>query len=155
MWPQKCQNFINFRSFQKMAKFSEKRSLVSCRSFFSALPGAHAPWRVHSPPMRDPIWLVETEIAFLCRQAVFYRTTPGEIVPKMVGGFSENYFTKMKISQDPVVRSWRKPHRIEIIAQGFGFWKREVQENSTAWDRPPSRSAKMMIFFGKTLAGEL
>ena len=53
-------------------------------------------------PRMDTIWLVETEIAFSSRRVILYRTKPGQIVAKMLGAFSGNYFTNMKISRDPV-----------------------------------------------------
>ena len=48
------------------------------------------------------IWLVETEIASLSYSNTSLEQAPGQIDRKVLGGFSENYFTKMKISRDPV-----------------------------------------------------
>ena len=49
-------------------------------------------------------WLVETELASITRRAILYSTNGGQIVAKMLELFSENYFTKMMISRDPVDR---------------------------------------------------
>ena len=37
-------------------------------------------------------------------EAIFYSTKPGQIVAKVLGAFSKNYFSKMKISREPEVR---------------------------------------------------
>ena len=47
-------------------------------------------------------WLVETEISSVLEEQYFIAHTPVQIVAKMLGGFSKNIFTKMKISPDPV-----------------------------------------------------
>ena len=64
--------------------------------------GGSALGKVLRPSAMDTTWLVETEIAFSSRREILYRTKPGQIVAKMLGGFSGNYYTKMKISRDPV-----------------------------------------------------
>ena len=38
------------------------------------------------------------------RKAILYSIVSGQIVAEMLGSFSENYLTKIKISRDPVVR---------------------------------------------------
>ena len=48
--------------------------------------------------------LVETEIVSELEEQYFIRQAAGQIAAKMAGAFSENYFTKMKIAQDPVDR---------------------------------------------------
>ena len=47
-------------------------------------------------------WLVETEIVSELEEQYFIEQTPGQIVANMLGAFSKNNFTKMKISRDPV-----------------------------------------------------
>ena len=88
------------------------------------------PWRVFAPKRKEISHMACTD-----GQAVLYRTKPGQIVAKMLGGFSGNYFTKMKISRDPVDRFSREAVRFKINACSFRFWKREVQENSAARER--------------------
>ena len=78
----------------KWTKFLEKCPLVRYISIFWALPGAHAPGRVHSPFKRISIWLVETEIAFSVEEQHFIGTTAGQIEAKRACGFSKKYFTK-------------------------------------------------------------
>ena len=41
--------------------------------------------------------------------------------PQMLGGFSENIFTKIKISRDPVDRFWRETVRFKINVYSFRF----------------------------------
>ena len=41
-------------------------------------------------------WLVETEITFLCRTAILYRTNAGQIVVKVLGGYPKKNFTKIQ-----------------------------------------------------------
>ena len=45
-----------------------------------------------------------TRIDMACTdvQGIFYSTSAGQIVARMASGFSENIFTKMQISRDPV-----------------------------------------------------
>ena len=62
--------------------------LVSCRSILAALPGAEHPSGVLSHPRREITWLVETEIDVSVLQQYVLSTPPGEIVPKVLGGFS-------------------------------------------------------------------
>ena len=50
------------------------------------------------------IWLVETEIVPVLEEQYFIAQTPGQIAARMLGLFSKNNFTKMKISRDPVDR---------------------------------------------------
>ena len=66
----------------------------------AALPGAQ-PWKGLRPQQRS-IWLVETEIVPVLEEQYFIAHTPVQIVAKVLRGFSLNYFTKMKISRDPV-----------------------------------------------------
>ena len=58
-----------------------------------------------------------------CRdvQAILYSTKLGQIVANMLGGYSENNFTKIKISHSPVVRSQREASQTEIIGCSFRF----------------------------------
>ena len=66
----------------------------------AALPGAQ-PWKGFRPP-RPSIWLVETEIVPVLEEQYFIAQTAGQIAARMLGVKSENYFTKMMISRDPV-----------------------------------------------------
>ena len=68
----------------------------------SALPGAQRLERRFAPKQYDQTWLVETEIQFFSRQAIFYSTTARQIEGNRASGFEEKYFTKMQIYQDPV-----------------------------------------------------
>ena len=65
----------------------------------AALPGARTWNRLHSQQGIEDM---------ACRdvQAIFYSTKLGQIVANMLGDYSENNFTKMKISQAPVERFW-------------------------------------------------
>ena len=47
---------------------------------------------------RFSIFFGQTELD----EQYFVEQTPGKIAADMLGGFSKNYFTKMRISQDPV-----------------------------------------------------
>ena len=49
-------------------------------------------------------WLVETEIVPVLEEQYFIAQALGQIAARMLGLFSKNNFTKMKISRDPVVR---------------------------------------------------
>ena len=53
-------------------------------------------------PTQVSIWFVETEIVSVLEEQYFIAQTPGQIAARMLGLFSENYFTKMNISRDPV-----------------------------------------------------
>ena len=64
-----------------------------------------------------------------------------QIAAKVLGGFSENYFTKMKISRAPVVRSCSKASKIKINAFRFGWFQREVWEIFSRGERLEIRSA--------------
>ena len=66
--------------------------------FWAAPPGAQT--LTGFRPKRKEI----SHMACTDGQAVFYRTKPGQIEAKMLGGFSKNNFTKIKISRDPVDR---------------------------------------------------
>ena len=78
--------------------------------------------------------------------AIFYSTHGGQIVANMLGGFSKNYFTKSMISRGSLGRFWWKQYTMELRYHSLIFWKREVQENSIARERPRSRSGMMTIF---------
>jgi hypothetical protein len=56
----------------------------------------------------------------------------------MLGGFSKNILTKIEIARPPVVRSTLKPSQVGFDMYRFGWYEREVQENSVArdWLRP-------------------
>ena len=64
---------------------------------------------------------------------------------KMLGGFSENYFTKMMISRDPVDRFCREVVKLEINACSLRSREREVWENFSRGERPGSRFGHMML----------
>ena len=72
-------------------------------------------------------------------QGIFYRTSAGQIVARMASGFSQNIFTKTKISRDPVDRFWWKAVRFELRVHSFRFWKRELSENFLHKDWGSSR----------------
>ena len=63
----------------------------------AALPGAEHPSGVLSHQRSEITWLVETEIDFSVLQQYVLSTTPGQIVPKVLGAFSKTYFTKSMI----------------------------------------------------------
>ena len=67
---------------------------------FSGPAGGSALERA-SPP-RVSIWLVETEIVPVLEEQYFITQAAGQIAARMLGVKSENYFTKMMISRDPV-----------------------------------------------------
>ena len=77
-----------------------------------------------------------------CRdvQAILYSTKLGQIVANMLGWYSKNNFTKMKISRDPVDGFCWKAVRFKIKACSFRFWKREVLENFSREDWTRLRS---------------
>ena len=88
----------------KWTKFFEKCHLVRYSSIFWALPGAHAPVRVHSPFKTTPYgslrrrlllcrratWLVETEIAFSVEEQHFIGTTAGQITRRVFSSKSNS-----------------------------------------------------------------
>ena len=53
-------------------------------------------------PAGRSIWLVETEIVSELEEQYFIAQAPGQILARMLGVFSKNDFTKMKISRNPV-----------------------------------------------------
>ena len=65
----------------------------------------------------------------------------------MLREFSENIFTKLKISRDPVDRFWWKAVRFELKVCSFRFWKRELPENLCREDWTGSRFGKCSDFW--------
>ena len=84
--------------------------------------------------------------SFRPRRAILVRRRPREIELKMLGGFSKSYFTKIKISRDPVDRFWWKAVRFELKVCSFRFWKRELPENFSRKDWTGSRFRKWSNF---------
>ena len=72
-------------------------------NFNSGGPAGGSALERASPP-RVSIWLVETEIVPVLEEQYFIAQAPRQIAANMLGSFSENYFTKMNISRDPVDR---------------------------------------------------
>ena len=56
----------------------------------------------HGLERRHAMWLVETELASILEEQYVIGQTAGQIAARMLGEFSKNIFTKMKISRDPV-----------------------------------------------------
>ena len=54
------------------------------------------------------------------------------MVAKVLGAFSRNILTKIEIARPPVVRSAVKPSQLGFDMYRFGWYEREVQENSVA-----------------------
>ena len=104
----------------------------------------HANRMMQEPEIRSK-WLVETELASISRRARLYSTNSGQIVAKMLGGFSENYFTKMMISRDPVDRFCWEAVNIEINVCSFRSCEREVWESFSRGEWPGSRFGVMML----------
>ena len=73
-------------------------------SILAALPGAEHPSGVFSPSRSELTWLVETEIDFSVLQQYVLSTTPGQLVSKVLGAFSKQYFTKSMISRSIIGR---------------------------------------------------
>ena len=68
---------------------------------------------------------------------------------KVIGAFSKNIFTKMKISRAPVDRFCWEASNLELFACRFRFWRREVWENSVARERAVYGLAKWTKFWEK------
>ena len=85
-----------------MVENFEKVTSASVKSNFGGPAGGSALERASPPRKRYSTWLVETEISSELEEQYFIAHTPVQIVVKMLGAFSENIFTKMKISRDPV-----------------------------------------------------
>ena len=66
--------------------------------------GSSAPGKVLRPQNDESCIACRDGDAFFCRTAILYRTIPGQIERKVLGGYQENIFTKMMISRSPVVR---------------------------------------------------
>ena len=81
-------------------------------------------------------WLVETEISSVLEEQYFIAHTPVQIVAKMLGAFSKNIFTKMKISRSPEVRFCSEAVRMKISMCSLRSCQREVWENFSRRDRP-------------------
>ena len=74
------------------------------------------------------------------RRAILYSTKLQKIVAKTANGFCKNYFTKIKRSLPILGRFCWELYQLKLRGQGLRFWKREVQENSTARERLRPRS---------------
>ena len=124
---------------------------MSSNSFFSALPGAHAPGRVHSPT----IWLVETEIAFSVDQQYFSRTTSEANCGESARRFFEKYFHK----NGDISRSSRQISLRSFQSEAFCMSIRMVQARGLGKFRSSrttnSKVGEMDRIFGKVISGEL
>ena len=84
----------------KMGEIFGKVTSAKLKSNFSGPAGGSALERALPP--RPSIWLVGTEIVPVLEEQYFIAQAPGQIAARMLGVKSENHFTKMKISRDPV-----------------------------------------------------
>ena len=63
----------------------------------------------------------------------------------MLGAFSDNYFTKMMISRDPVDRFCWEVVKMEVNACSLRSCEREVWENCSRGEWPSSRFGHMLL----------
>ena len=76
-------------------------------------------------------WLVNTEIHLLSKSNTLYDNRQANR-GKNAMRFFQNYFEKIEIAGPPVVRSAIKPSQVGFDMYRFGWYEREVQENSVA-----------------------
>ena len=81
--------------FAKLTKFSEKCPLVRNISIFSALPGANAPGKVHSPPKAGRVFVSLGILLFFCLNHAL-------LFDKFYHGFSE-FTNSFLVSMDGIL----------------------------------------------------